>query len=135
VATIIVRNWRDVSPTVAHKSGIDWRLLSMAKKTSGDIDAVVEPKFQCLENITYVSLAKLKQGLSYEPHKHDDHEEVYYIINGKGSIRIGEESAKFRDGDAIYIPEKKVHSIVNDGDEVIEFLAFGGLAAGKEKQT
>lgn len=99
----------------------------MAIKTAGDIDVQVEPQFQCLKSITYISLAKLQQGLSYEPHEHDDHEEVYYIISGSGSIRIGDESARFRDGDVIYIPEKKTHSIVNDGDKVVEFLAFGGL--------
>lgn len=126
---MIVRNWRSVSPTIAHGSGIDWRLLSMAARTSGDIDAEVEPKFQCLKKITYVSLAKLQPGLSYEPHLHKDHEELYYIIRGQGSIEIGGERAKFRDGDIIYIPEKEMHSITNEGDEMVEFLAFGGLTS------
>jgi mannose-6-phosphate isomerase-like protein (cupin superfamily) len=124
---VIVRNWRSVQPTIAHKSGIDWRLLSMNAKTSGDIDAQVEPRFQCLKKITYVSLAKLQPGLSYEPHKHEDHEELYYIIKGEGSIKIGSKSERFRDGDIIYIPEKMVHSIKNEGEEMVEFLAFGGL--------
>jgi hypothetical protein len=53
---IIIRNWRDVQPTIAHQSGIDWRLLSKAIKTSGDIKADVEPKYQVLKSITYVSL-------------------------------------------------------------------------------
>ena len=124
---MIIRNWRSVVPTIAHKSGVDWRLLSRAAKTSGDIDAQVEPKFQCLKGITYVSLAHLQPGLAYEPHKHEDHEEVYYIIKGQGSIKIGGRSEKFRDGDIIYIPEKVVHSIANDGDAMVEFLAFGGM--------
>ena|ERR1051325_11376198 len=124
---IIVRKWRSAQPTIAHKSGIDWRLLSMATKTSGDIDAQVEPKFQCLKKITYVSLAKLQPGLSYESHEHKDHEEVYYIIKGEGKIKIDRESAKFRDGDVIYIPEKAMHSITNDGETMVEFLAFGGV--------
>ncbi len=127
---VIVRNWRNVHPTIAHKSGLDWRLLSMAAKTSGDIEVEVDPKFQCLKTITYVSLAKLQPSLSYEPHDHRDHEEVYYIINGTGHIRVGNESARFRDGDVIYIPEKIVHSITNDGNEMVEFLAFGGLTGG-----
>ena len=29
---IIIRNWRDVETTIAHESGIDWRLLSSSKK-------------------------------------------------------------------------------------------------------
>jgi len=87
---IVVRNWRDVYPTIAHKSGVDWRLLSMANKTSGDIDAQVDEKYKCLKAITYVSLAQLQPTLSYEKHQHQDHEELHYIIHGKGKIRIGE---------------------------------------------
>jgi mannose-6-phosphate isomerase-like protein (cupin superfamily) len=98
----------------------------MKAKTHGDIDAEVDPKFQCLKSITYVSLAKLQPTLSYEKHDHQDHEEIYYIVNGNGRIKIGDEEAKFRDGDIIYIPEKTSHSITNDGDEMVEFLAFGG---------
>ena len=127
---VIVRNWRSAHPTIAHTSGLDWRLLSMSAKTHGDIEAEVDPKFQCLKTITYVSLAKLQPSLSYEPHDHQDHEEIYYIINGSGHIKIGDETARFRDGDVIYIPEKSVHSITNDGDEMVEFLAFGGFTGG-----
>ena len=124
---LIVRNWRSVYPTIAHQSGLDWRLLSMKTKTHGDIDVDIDPRFQCLNSITYVSLAKLQPTLSYERHDHQDHEELYYIINGNGKIKIGDEEARFRDGDIIYIPEKTSHSITNDGNEMVEFLAFGGL--------
>jgi mannose-6-phosphate isomerase-like protein (cupin superfamily) len=129
---VIIRNWRNVYPTIAHKSGLDWRLLAMSTKTHGDIEAEVDPKFQCLKSITYVSLAKLQPTLSYERHNHEDHEEVYYIIHGTGQIRIGSETAKFKDGDVIYIPEKSVHSITNDGNEMVEFLAFGGFTGRRD---
>jgi mannose-6-phosphate isomerase-like protein (cupin superfamily) len=85
-----------------------------------------------LKTITYVSLAKLQPSLSYEPHEHQDHEEIYYIINGSGHIKIGDEIAKFRDGDVIYIPEKTNHSITNDSNEMVEFLAFGGFTDMKK---
>lgn len=129
---MIIRNWRHVYPTIAHKSGLDWRLLAMTAKTHGDIEAEVDPKFQCLKSITYVSLAKLQPTLSYQRHNHEDHEEVYYIIHGTGQIRIGSETAKFKDGDVIYIPEKSVHSITNDGNEMVEFLAFGGFTGRRD---
>jgi mannose-6-phosphate isomerase-like protein (cupin superfamily) len=129
---VIIRNWRNVYPTIAHKSGLDWRLLAMSTKTHGDIEAEVDPKFQCLKSITYVSLAKLQPTLSYQRHNHEDHEEVYYIIHGTGQIRIGSETAKFKDGDVIYIPEKSVHSITNDGSDMVEFLAFGGFTGRRD---
>lgn len=123
---VTIQNWRRVQPTIAHGAGVDWRLLSMAKKTDGDIEAKVESQYRCLQAITYVSLAKLQPSLSYEPHSHNDHEEVYYIIRGRGKIRVGEETAQFREGDIIYIPLGKEHTMKNDGDDVVEFLAFGG---------
>lgn len=129
---MIIRNWRNVYPTIAHKSGLDWRLLAMSTKTHGDIEAEVDPKFQCLRSITYVSLAKLQPTLSYQRHNHEDHEEVYYIIHGTGQIRIGNETARFKDGDVIYIPEKSVHSITNDGSDMVEFLAFGGFTGRRD---
>ena len=129
---IIIRNWRDAHPTIAQESGLYWRLLSNGEKTSGDIESKLEPKYECLKSITYVSLAKLQPRLSYEPHHHKDHEEVYYIINGSGKIKIGNEEAHFRDGDIIYIPENTTHSITNDSEEMIDFLAFGGFT-GKEQ--
>ena len=73
-------------------------------------------------------------SLSYEPHHHEDHEEVYYIINGAGKIKMGNEETGLRDGDIIYIPENTTHSIINDGEETIDFLAFGGYTGKKKKE-
>src|SRR5215469_15293732 len=86
---IIIRNWRNVLPTIAHKSGIDWRLLSNSVKTNGDIDAEVDSRYQC-RDYNILSLAKLQPSLSYESHTHRDHEEIYYIIRGKGRMKIGD---------------------------------------------
>jgi mannose-6-phosphate isomerase-like protein (cupin superfamily) len=45
---------------------------------------------------------------------------LYYIINGKGKIRIGDEESLFRDGDIIHIPERTGHTITNNGEETID---------------
>jgi mannose-6-phosphate isomerase-like protein (cupin superfamily) len=132
---IIKRNWRDAHPTIAHQSGVDWRLLSSSIKTSGDIEeSSLDPQYRCLKAITYVSFAKLQPRLSYEPHIHQDHEEVYYIIGGAGKIKMGNEEARLRDGDIIYIPENTTHSIINDGEETIDFLAFGGYTRKQKRK-
>jgi mannose-6-phosphate isomerase-like protein (cupin superfamily) len=47
-------------------------------------------------------------------------------------VKIGNEEARFRDGDVIYIPEKATHSIVNDGEEMVKFLVFGGLTSSND---
>jgi len=40
---------------------------------------------------------------------------------GTGKIKIGNEEARLRDGDIIYIPENTTHFIINDGEETIDF--------------
>jgi mannose-6-phosphate isomerase-like protein (cupin superfamily) len=128
---IVKRNWRNVYPTIAHKSGLDWRLLTMNIKTEGDIDVDTDPNFKCLKSITYVSLARLQPSLSYKRHIHEDHEELYYIIRGNGMIKLNDDIVHFRDGDILYIPPKTEHTIINDGEEMIEFLAFGGFTGNR----
>jgi quercetin dioxygenase-like cupin family protein len=47
---------------------------------------------------------------------------------------MGNEEVRYRDGDIIYIPENTTHSIINDGEGVTGFLAFGGYT-GKQKKA
>jgi len=115
---MIVKNWRGNAPTIVHRSGIDWRLLSEIGEKG------VDPESACLRGMKFVSLAWLQPGLSYKPHSHPNQEEIWYIISGKGTMRIDEEKRKIRDGDIIYIPVNGVHQIINDGDEMIKFLAM-----------
>jgi hypothetical protein len=64
---IIKRNWCDAHPTIAHQSGVDWRLLSSAIKTRGDIEEPeLEPQYRCLRAITCVSFGKLQSRLTTE---------------------------------------------------------------------
>jgi mannose-6-phosphate isomerase-like protein (cupin superfamily) len=131
---IIKRNWRDVHPTIAYQIGIDRRLLSSVDKAREDIQgSALDPEYRCLKTITYVSFAELQPHLSHEPFVHNNHEEIFYILNGTGKIKIGNEEARLRDGDIIYIPENTTHSIINDGEEMLKFLAFGGYT-GKQKK-
>ena len=46
---------------------------------------------------------------------------------------MGNEETGLRDGDIIYIPENTTHSIINDSEETIDFLAFGGYTGKKKK--
>ena len=81
----------------------------------------------------YVSFAELQPRLSHEPLVNNNYEEVFFIINGVGKIKMGNEEARLRDGDIIYIPENTTHSIINDGEVMLKFLAFGGYT-GKQKK-
>lgn len=115
---MVVKNWRDTSPTIVHENGIDFKLLKGQQNLSKEI-----PHY-CMRGMLYVAYAMLQPGKAYEGHAHADHEEVYYLISGNGHMKINEEVQSIRDGDAIYIPAGAWHSIVNTGEDFLTFLAF-----------
>lgn len=55
------------------------------------------------------------------PHKHRKMEEVYYVVRGKGKIRIGNELLEISSGDIIPIPKNAYHGIesVNEPLELV----------------
>lgn len=75
-------------------------------------------------SIAHQSLAeaRLPPAASTTPHYHPRTEEIYYILAGRGRMRIGEETAAVGPGDAIAIPPGSTHQITNTGDETLVFL-------------
>lgn len=130
---MVVMNWREVSPTIVHDFGIDYKLL----KGQEYFDPA--KKNYCMRGMLYVAYAMLQEGKAYESHAHGDHEEVYYIISGTGSITVNGKTRKIRDGDAVFIPAGDTHSIANDGEGFLVFLAFSAQvpeekeASGKQQ--
>ena len=53
-------------------------------------------------------------GKRLEPHSHENHEQIYYILEGGGLLTVGEETRRVKKGDAIYIPPKTAHGFYND---------------------
>jgi mannose-6-phosphate isomerase-like protein (cupin superfamily) len=60
-----------------------------------------------------------------KPHVHENHEQIYYIIKGSGTISVGEEKAKVKEGDCIYLPTDTPHGFINDGKEEVEIFCVG----------
>ncbi len=56
-------------------------------------------------------------------HSHEDQEEVFYCILGKGRIRVDEEEAALEPGVVVYVPPKSVHQLFNDGNEVLKVVS------------
>src|SRR5689334_13086605 len=69
-------------------------------------------------DITQCSLAEelLPPGHAVVPHHHRETEEIYYILEGSGEMRVGDETAAVAAGDAVYIPRNSVHSLHNTGE-------------------
>lgn len=66
--------------------------------------------------------ARLPPCCSTTPHYHPLTEEIYYLLTGRGRMRIGEDQREVGPGDAIAIPPGLVHQITNTGPETLVFL-------------
>ena len=66
--------------------------------------------------------ARLPVGGSTQEHFHPVTEEIYFITQGTGRIRIETETREVRAGDAIAIPPGVKHKLWNTGSEVLHLL-------------
>jgi mannose-6-phosphate isomerase-like protein (cupin superfamily) len=66
--------------------------------------------------------AKLPPGASTTAHIHQKTEEIYYILEGQGLMRLEAETRSVGPGDAIAIPPGSLHQITNIGPGILKFL-------------
>ena len=110
-----VRSIEDVKPTIEHNGTVPvWWLVEpreMFEATKGG-------------HLELVSEFEVEGGGLVDPHSHPTHE-FYYIISGRGVMKIGDEERDVQQGDLIYTPPTVTHSIWPKSEHAsIRALAF-----------
>jgi mannose-6-phosphate isomerase-like protein (cupin superfamily) len=90
-------------------------------KDGSEIRELLAHRNSCIRNQTLAE-ARLPAGGSTTPHHHVKTEEIYYILEGVGEMRIERETALVGPGDAIAIPPGASHQITNTGSNPLQFL-------------
>ncbi|MFW5985945.1 MAG: cupin domain-containing protein [Halanaerobiales bacterium] len=49
-------------------------------------------------------------------HTHDDMEEVYYVVSGKGVMVVGDDEFEIETGDSLYVPPGEFHTTYQRGN-------------------
>jgi mannose-6-phosphate isomerase-like protein (cupin superfamily) len=85
----------------------------------------------------YVDHVLLTPGTSIGRHRHMDVTEIYYVMNGDGTVKVSsqgvaEETATIRSGDAVPVQLGDIHSFENTGSQPLEFMVIG-ISSGKNK--
>jgi len=77
------------------------------------------------------NVAAVPPGKSAFPyHSHRVNEEMYFVLQGAGELRIGAETHTLRVGDIVACPAggpETAHQIVNSGGEELRYLAISTL--------
>ncbi len=90
-------------------------------KDGSEIRELLAHRNSCIEKQSLAE-ARLPAGRTTTPHYHPKTEEIYYILEGTGEMRLGDERRTVGPGDAIAIPPGIEHQITNSGTEVLKFL-------------
>lgn len=73
----------------------------------------------------YVDHVVIPPGSSTGKRVHREVEEVYYVLNGSGSVQVNDETAPIRKGDVIPMLFGDSQSFVNNGSNELEMLIIG----------
>ena len=84
--------------------------------------------------VQMVNWALLPVGRSFEPHYHEDMEEVFIMIHGFARIAAGKAECTIGPGDAVVIPVGAIHMMENLGEEDVEYIAIG-VSRGQHGRT
>jgi mannose-6-phosphate isomerase-like protein (cupin superfamily) len=82
-----------------------------------------------------VFVVVLEPGEAPPLHQHNDTEQVFYILEGEGVLRIGsdEKELAVRPTDVVRIPPTVLHSIRSSGQKPLRYLAIDCFIAGRPK--
>src|SRR5262245_51740512 len=97
------------------------RVDAVGTKDVSEIRELLAHRNSCIANQSLAE-ARLPPGMSTTPHYHPRTEEIYYLLEGTGHMRIGDETRDVGPGDAIAIPPGVVHTITSTGRQTLKFL-------------
>lgn len=76
------------------------------------------------DDLGKIMRGKLIPGATIGMHVHETSSEVIYILSGTGKVLYEGEYLPLQAGTTHYCPKGKGHSLINDSDDDLEFLAI-----------
>lgn len=62
-------------------------------------------------------------GAEQELHSHEEAEQVYIVVRGRGRMTVAGDSQEVAEGDMVLVPPATDHSIAGDPDAALAFVA------------
>ena len=80
------------------------------------------PEVSCLQGLSNFTRHVVQGRITTDYHDHQDKEQVYYFIKGRGKMLIDGKEYPVTAGDAVHLPPKTKHGVINDSEDDIEYL-------------
>ncbi|MEM0153297.1 MAG: cupin domain-containing protein [Ignisphaera sp.] len=69
-------------------------------------------------------IAELPPGGEVSEHTHTDEEQAYYILSGRGIVKIAGEEYHIEPNHAVFIPLNTPHKVINTGTSPLVYIFF-----------
>ena len=113
---MVIRNWRDQVPYIGHETKIIWPLLTRENADKSKEEGA------CLLSLANLTRHVVQGRITTDYHSHENKEQVYYFISGKGKMLIDDEEYPVTAGDSVHLPPRVKHQVINDTEDDIEYL-------------
>jgi mannose-6-phosphate isomerase-like protein (cupin superfamily) len=123
-------------PTFIHTRQLTQDLLRPIVSMNGGRDTVFYRRTlgpgSFASNWAFVDHLLIPPGSSVGRHFHSGVDEVYFVIKGKGKVRVNDEFADIAYGDAVPIRAGEIHSLESTAADPLEMVVYGvALEKGK----
>lgn len=115
-----VRNIEDLEPDTCERS-LRYAVKERKNQTLRDTYFLIDPEKSPSKNIK-MGFTIVYAGGKTTGHLHNDMEEVYYVIQGKGKMVVGDTEYEIKTGDALYVPFGVFHTTYNTGILPLQLL-------------
>ena len=87
---------------------------------------LASPRTSSAEHLT-TTVAVIQLGGEQRIHRHRP-EQVYFILEGRGRMTVGDETKRVGPGDCVFIPSEQAHGLRNDGDVTLRYFSAAAPA-------
>jgi quercetin dioxygenase-like cupin family protein len=72
----------------------------------------------------FCDLYCFEPGQEQSPHTHGGQDKIYYVIEGKGLFRVGDEEKELGAGEIVLAPAGENHGVANQSQQRLSVLVF-----------
>ncbi len=123
-----IRNWRDQVPYVGHETKVIWPLFTR-KKPDGDGEG---PESEVLLSLGSLTRHIVQGRFTTDCHAHENKEQVYYFVSGRGKMMIDDQEYEVTAGDAVHLAPRERHQVINNTEDDLEYLNISALLPDTE---
>ena len=125
-----VRNIEDMAPDTCDRS-LRYAVGDQKGKTLRDTYFLIDPE-ECPSRNLKMGMTTVYANGKTTGHEHPDHEEVYFVLQGRGRMVVGDDEYDIKEGDALYVPFGEYHTTHNTGILPLQLLWVTARDVSKE---